>query len=353
MAGMIAAGLCPGQTWADAGNPSYLAAAKRPSGDFVLCGLDEAGSIVFHVPLPERGHAAAAHPVKPLAVAFARRPGTYALVIDCGTGDRLATLASPPGHHFSGHGVFSADGALLFTGENDYETAVGVVGVWDALNGYRRVGSFFSGGVGPHDIKLMPDGATLVVANGGIETHPDTGRTKLNLSTMQPNLSYLTLEGAQIETRAPVSAWHKLSIRHLSVRSDGLVAVACQWQGELSQTPPLFATHRMGEDLRFHKAAGSLERDSQGYLGSIAFSGDGQQIAMTAPRGNTALLFDANGYHLHSLISADVCGVAPSNANHIFTTGEGKVISFSDATTSTNGHPLAWDNHLVALTRLI
>ena len=34
----------------------------------------------------------------------------------------------------------------------------------------------------------MSDGRTIAVANGGIATHPDFDRVKLNLATMEPSL---------------------------------------------------------------------------------------------------------------------------------------------------------------------
>ena len=47
--------------------------------------------------------------------------------------------------------------------------------------GFRRIGEFDNHGIGTHDISVSDDGRMLVIANGGIETHPDFGRTKLNL----------------------------------------------------------------------------------------------------------------------------------------------------------------------------
>lgn len=41
---------------------------------------------------------------------------------------------------------------------------------------------------------LMPDGRTLVVANGGIETRPDYPRAKRNVRTMAPTW----LEGLEV-----------------------------------------------------------------------------------------------------------------------------------------------------------
>ncbi|MEM9106308.1 MAG: DUF1513 domain-containing protein, partial [Pseudomonadota bacterium] len=157
LAGLLSMGLYPATSWADAGNPALLSAARFADGSYRLCGLSDRGEMVFNLALPGRGHAAAAHPVLSDAVAFARRPGTFAFVVDCSTGTVRTILSAPPGRHFYGHGVYSPDGAWMFTTENDYEAAKGVVGVWNVRDSYRRAGEFWSGGTGPHDIRLLPD----------------------------------------------------------------------------------------------------------------------------------------------------------------------------------------------------
>lgn len=45
----LAIGATPTLTWADAGDPAFLAAARKSSGAFVLCGLARDGSIVFRL----------------------------------------------------------------------------------------------------------------------------------------------------------------------------------------------------------------------------------------------------------------------------------------------------------------
>ena len=92
LAGLLASGLVPAASWADAGSPAYLAAARRGDGRYILVGLTAEGLPLFDLPLPARGHAAAAHPKRPEAVAFARRPGRFARVLDCSTGELLARL---------------------------------------------------------------------------------------------------------------------------------------------------------------------------------------------------------------------------------------------------------------------
>ncbi|MEO0484969.1 MAG: DUF1513 domain-containing protein [Pseudomonadota bacterium] len=351
IAGLVASGLVPNATWADAGSPAYLTAGMTPGGGYVLCGLRPDGRITFEVPLPARGHAAAAHPVAPVAVAFARRPGTYAMVLDCLDGAVKAQLTSPVGRHFYGHGAFSAEGDLLFTTENDYETTRGIVGVWDARDGYKRLGEFRSGGTGPHDIKLMPDGASVVVANGGIETHPETGRTKLNIPTMRPNLSYLSLDGAILDQTSLEDDLRRNSIRHLAVSAGGDVAFAMQWQGDAVDYPPVLGFHRRGARPCLAIVQGDATRAVRGYAGSVAFAGDAKTVAVTSPRGGVLQVFDAALGSLKRQVQIeDVCGVAAASGGFFVTNGLGRVFDLPGAASVAGvQHRIRWDNHLVAI----
>ena len=135
--------------------------------------LTEAGKLVHALDLPERGHDITFDPVSRRSVVFARQPGTFAVVFDHTGEAEPVTIASVEGRHFYGHGVFSPDGALLYATENDFDNAAGMIGVYDATDGFRRIGEFATHGVGPHELLLCPDGKTLAIANGGIETHPD------------------------------------------------------------------------------------------------------------------------------------------------------------------------------------
>ena len=80
IAGLLATSLAPAPSWADLGGPAFLAAAKTPQGGYLLAGLSDQGAIRFTCPLPGRGHAAAAHPQRPEAVAFAFVAGVQPLV---------------------------------------------------------------------------------------------------------------------------------------------------------------------------------------------------------------------------------------------------------------------------------
>jgi hypothetical protein len=320
-----------------------------PDGRFRLFGLDPDMQPVFSHPLPGRGHAGAGHPYRPEAVAFARRPGTFALVFDCSSGTVAAWLEAPPERHFYGHGVFSRDGLRLYTTENAFEIGEGRIGIWDVVDGYRRVGEFSSGGIGPHEIVGLPGGDGLVIANGGIDTHPDTGRQKLNIATMRPNLTYVSETGRVLDRVELPSEMRMNSIRHLAVRADGLVAFGCQWQGDIASTPSLFGFHQSGSALRLLKVPRRTLANLNGYIGSVAFSGSGTKVAFTAPRGDRALLFDVQTRRLEkSIVAADICGVAASARDFVVTTGTGHAGTVS-GTLTRPGIDVVWDNHLVSL----
>ncbi|MBV7393785.1 DUF1513 domain-containing protein [Mameliella sediminis] len=343
LAGLLAASACPQPTWANAGGPAFLSAAMTRDGRYQLCGLGADGQITFAIPLPDRGHAAAAHPERPLAVGFARRPGRFAVVLDCATGQEIARFDAPEGRHFYGHGAFSPDGTRLFTAENDFDAARGVIGIWSLEDGGQRIGEFDSHGTGPHDIKLMPDGKTLVVANGGIETHPDSGRVKLNIPVMAPSLAFLGLDGRLLDQQRLDRSLHKNSIRHLAVGPDGTVGFAMQWQGDLSQSPPLLGLTRLGQTPRLLTAPPDQQARMQGYAGSIALSPHRQEVAITSPRGGLAQVFDtASGLLRRSIHMPDVCGIAARDGDFLLTAGTGEVRGTRTAT-----HDLHWDNHLI------
>jgi hypothetical protein len=351
LTGMLATGLLPAPSWADVGSPALLAAARRQNGQHVIVGLSDQGHILFESPIPGRGHAAAAHPQRPEILAFARRPGQFADVIDCRTGKRQSRLLPPQGRHFYGHGCFAQNGRYLLTTENDYEAARGVVGVWDAADGYARVTEFFSGGVGPHDILLHSD-QVLVVANGGIETHPDSGRTKLNLPTMRSNLSYLGLDGALIEQHALPTELQLNSIRHLTRAQDGRIGFAMQWQGAVGELVPIVGTHAPGEQLHLLGGEDPRVLNLSGYGGSVSFSPDGSRIGVTSPRGDMLQIYDSKAATLveaHAL--QDVCGLAWHGDGFVASTGRGRLLHPGFSGGLNREFPdLAWDNHLIALT---
>ncbi|MGO4907622.1 DUF1513 domain-containing protein [Pseudorhodobacter sp. W20_MBD10_FR17] len=331
----------PRMTWADVGNPAFLAAGKT-AGGFVLHGLSGQGQSLFQIPLPARGHAACAHPSRALAVGFARRPGTFALVLDCASGAVLHRLEPPEGRQFNGHGAFSADGALLMTSEVVAIGSAGRIGLWETRN-FRRIGEWNSGGIGPHDIKLLPDGC-LVVANGGIETDPND-RNKLNIDSMRPNLTILA-GGAIVDQVELATEYRQNSIRHLALLPDK-IAFAMQWQGDAAEPVPLLGLWQPGQAPQLCPMDEAMGLAMKGYAGSIAATPD--RIAVTSAPGGVVMQFDGAGRPLSSHFRADLSGVAAMGGEFVVTDGQGAVWRLGQDLALLEKQPVAWDNHLIAI----
>lgn len=331
------------------GSPLFLTAATRRGGRHGAAVLDADGELVGEFALPGRGHGAAVRPVKGEAVIFARRPGTFALVLDPATASRHRLIAARDNRHFYGHGCFSRDGGVLFATENDFEGERGIIGLYDAQDGYRRIGEFPSHGIGPHEMALMPDGKTLVVANGGILTHPDAPRMKLNLSEMTPSITLLdAASGELLAEFKPPPELHQLSLRHLDVRADGRIVAVAQWEGSRLEQPPLIALLERDAGLRLIAAPSKITPGMRNYCGSVAFSGNGQRFAVSSPRGGLITIWDGDGRYLEALEIEDGCGLAPRDDGFLLTSGQGVVTSGTPSVRRTHA-AVAFDNHLMAI----
>jgi hypothetical protein len=320
-----------------------------------VTGIDRNGHVRFDLPLPERGHGVAFRPGFDEGVVFARRPGRFAAAFDPVAGIALRRLDAAAGRHFYGHGAFSPDGRYLFTSENDYEAGRGVLGVRDATDGYRQIGEMASFGIGPHEVVLMPDRATLAIANGGIRTHPDRDRAMLNLDSMAPSLAYVDLADGKLRAdyRLP-EEHHRLSIRHLAVLGAGSVAIAMQYEGDIRDPVPLVGIHD-GDRIRLLEAPAAVQAQMRQYALSVAVDRGSSLIAVSAPSGNLITFWDAGeGVYLNSTMVADGCGVAPTerSGEFLITSGLGQVMRFAPKTGRRTLIELAglpdsgWDNHL-------
>jgi hypothetical protein len=341
----------------DAEDPLFAAARREADGSHsvVVTGLD--GMPRAKVALPGRGHDVAVCPGTGRCLVFARRPGTFAVLFDpLGRGEPVA-VAAVPGRHFYGHGAFSPDGRLVFATENDFEAARGVIGVYD-LSGAApvRVGEYWSGGVGPHDILPLADGKTLVVANGGIETHPDRGREKLNLTAMRPNITLIDRpSGSVLASFEAPAHLHRLSLRHMAA-GGGKVWIGGQYEGPEEDTPPLVASLDLSNGrLALHDVPGALRGRLANYVGSVALSRDGEVVAASCPRAGRILYFSAvDGAFLGAQQRADACGLAPLDAgSFLISDGQGGLSDSAgnrDVPALLAASPgIAWDNHLAAL----
>jgi hypothetical protein len=324
----------------------YASAFMAPDGSYGVATLTEEGEIIERVPLPARAHGMTWSPVSNRAVAFARRPGSYAMIFAPDDSIAPIVVTSVEGRHFYGHGCFSADGRLLYATENDFTGNRGMIGIYDGTNGFARIGEFPSHGIGPHDMTLSVDGQMLVVANGGIETHPDFGRTKLNIDHMEPSLALIdTATGALIERHAMPDNLRQLSTRHVDIDADGKIWFACQYEGARNALPPLAGSFARGEDIRFLDLPEETTLALANYVGAIAVNRRDGLVGLTSPKGGTAVTVDARtGRVVRQESLADAAGIAASAHGFVAS-------SYSGAFGETQSR-VAWDQHIVGVGKL-
>jgi len=352
MAGALgAAGVIP-RTDAEAKPRLYAGCHSDAAGDYQMTLFEPPGVVRAQVPLPGRGHGIVFDPRSSRAIVLARRPGRFATVVDVASGQVLQAFHSAHDRHFCGHGAFSSDGRYLYTTENDYEAGRGTIGIRAADEAFRLVGEFSSFGIGPHEIRLMPDGETLAVANGGIRTHPDSGRAKLNIDTMRPALVFVDAGSGRLMSAARLeSRLHKLSIRHIDISKTGIVAVAMQYEGSKRDRVPLVALRQSGRWVPL-RAPDSVERRMRHYTGSVAFDSSGEYLAVSCPRGDMVTFWKIRPARFLDICEMpDGSGVAAHpDAGHFILTGRNAGYTRIDLNTGDRyrvRNPAAgsWDNH--------
>jgi len=340
------------------GVPLFVSAYKLANGDYGVGIFDDLGQVLARISLPGRGHGAAISPDRRCFVAFARRPGTFAVVVRPFDDAAPRVLTSEPGRHFYGHGVFSSDGRLLYAVENDFAAARGVVGVYD-MSGKEilRLGEIETRGIGPHDLMLTPDGRSLIVANGGIRTHPDSEREKLNLDTMAPAVVFLDLETGDLQAEHALdNSLHQLSLRHMALDGQGRAWVGGQFEGPDSELPPLVGIFTRDKAPVLTDIPAPVASGLQNYIGSVAANASGDIIATSAPRGNRTLFWNASsGAFLGSQEIGDGCGIAPiDEGSFLISDGNGGLSLVGDPASPAEilARPpgISWDNHMIALT---
>lgn len=329
----------------------YWSAYQAEDKTYGMAMVGSNGEIVFEKTLADRGHSAAVSPIFGHLAVTERRPGWYGEIWEVSSGQKVTDLKLPEGRHFYGHALYVGD--RLYTTENAYEEERGVIGIWDVSNGYQRIGELDAGGIGPHEIVSMPTGRILVVASGGILTHPDEGRLKLNLPEMSPRLNYIdSLTGETIQCWEPPKQWHKASIRHLCVNAHGDVYFGMQYQGSTKEKAPLFGMARKDGNVIIANVPSKSQFASKNYCGSVELDQSQTIAAASTPRGNRVMFFRTNdGRYISEVEIKDACGICGLNqpGQFLISSGEGGIYHYNvlkDELVLKKEHNRRWDNHI-------
>lgn len=355
LAGLLGAGLFGCGGGEESIRERWVSGVELGDGAFGIGVLTSPESTPRSIPTTFRGHGLAVHPISPSTVVFfARRPGELGVVVDVERGVVLGTFRVAPGRQMQGHGCFSGDGALLFASEADSTSGAGKIVVRETST-YAIVDELDTGGIGPHQIDLMPDQQTIVVANGGIL---ELGGVKQNLDTMVSSLAYVDVLSRTIREKHSVPE-PKASIRHMAITPDGVVALGIQVERAAAghqNIVPLGATHRAGEDIRLLEEGLDFVQRLNDYVGAVAVCSAERVAGFTSPQGDVAAFWNVDsGAWIGQHAFADVCGIAPSNDGRHFllssSIGEVRTLRASDLmevrTERRRSDTMHFDNHLV------
>jgi hypothetical protein len=267
--------------------------------------VDGALQVACALDVPTRAHGLL-HEAGGSLLTVARRPGDWLLRWDR-TGHALAWRWIEARRAFSGHVLGSADGRRLYTTEMDLDSGAGLVGVRDAAS-LEKLAEWPTHGIDAHE--LIWAGTVkrrLLIANGGVPTHPDTGRGKRDLARMDSSLVELDCRSGELTGQWRLDD-RRLSLRHLAwdgSAGGSLLGVALQAEHdetELKADAPALALFD-GRALRAVAAPVPLG----GYGGDIAALAG--VFAVSCPRAQGVALHGADGSWRGLVPLAEACAL--------------------------------------------
>jgi hypothetical protein len=336
----------------------WLSAAGEKAGEFSLSWaqhpIKNGGQLTSNF----RGHGLSKHPSHHyLVLMFSRRPGNQGIVSNLQT-NKVEHIFSSPDHLFmEGHGCFSHEGKLLFCTETNKYTNQGTITVRETES-FNVIAEWPSGGLGPHEIRMLPKQNIIAIANGGL-IKDDKGKV-INVDTMNSNIALLdTTTGKIISTHKTFNP--KASLRHIDVSDDGIIAAAMQIQDYSPESShPLASLISVDGSSILLNAPLALLKKMQGYVGSVRINSKYRTAAFTSPRGNLALFWNIDtGEFLGQQFFHNVCGLTVSNNQEYFvlSNSAGNIRQISASTLLENTHlrqqlpDYQWDNHMITATR--
>ncbi len=125
----------------------------------------------------------------------------------------------------------------------------------------------------------MPDGETLVVANGGIRTEAES-RVEMNLDAMEPSLVLMRRDGNLLSKETLAQQMN--SVRHLAIGRDGTIVAGQQFMGDAHEHADLLAIKRPGRPFEAFPVAEEQRLAMAQYTASVAIHDDLRLVALTA-----------------------------------------------------------------------
>lgn len=303
---------CP-PGWAKVSATTPLVAAWQQNAQHYIGLLRVDGSRLeptLALPVPSRAHGLWVQPDASV-LAFARRPGDWLLRWHPATGQTQWRWQEDD-QRLNGHGLVVPDTDLLLTTQTDRETGLGWLGVRDRTS-LDCVDAWPTHGRDPHQLLVLPQAlgglpaGTVLVANGGITTHTETGRSKQQGGPLDASLVALDPQRGAL-----LGQWRLkdpfLSIRHMAWNAHsqqlGLALQAEHPTAPARKAAPVLAV--------WDGAALSPAVDQpalEGYGGDVIALPRGG-YAVGCPRADVLALFSPSGRFEQAIAHPQSCALA-------------------------------------------
>ena len=225
-------------------------------------------------------------------LAIFEKKGPGACEYDLAKREIVRVIDKRADRHFYGHGAYSKDGATLFCTEANLNTLDGAIAI-RASNDLTYLGDFPSYGKEPHECKLIDDGKTLVVTNGGGALGGGD----------QPSVTYIDVQSQQLLEKVPLTN-NRLNTGHMAVGRDGsLVVVSAPRFGLGKKHLGGVSIRPRGETM---ESIGDPEDITQRMFGealSVVIHEEAGIAAVTHPTGNMNTFWSINDRKLIKVLN--------------------------------------------------
>ncbi|WP_374351461.1 DUF1513 domain-containing protein [Chitinimonas sp.] len=285
--------------------PVHLAAAAPPWGTligggayqqngqthYLLSVFDTARRQPAGIPTSFLPHGIAIDPRCTTRVLVFEKIGPGACEVDLASGRQMQAIAPAPGHHFYGHGAFSADGGRVFATETALDGLSGAISVRDG-DSLDYLESFPTHGHKPHDCLLIDDGKVLVVANAG------SGRFGEAAS-----VCYVEVDTGRLLERMTLDTL-EFNAGHLAIAADGgLALVSAPRDGLDASHSGGVSLRRAGEAMHAVSPGAAIPRSLQGETLSVAIDPDGRYAISCTPDADLVCIWDMHSQALVKTLS--------------------------------------------------
>jgi hypothetical protein len=157
-------------------------------------------------------HGVHSNPANKSRMALFEKKGPGACEFDLTSRKITRYIPTHKGRHFYGHGAYTLNGETLFATETELTNMRGVIAIRNTRD-MDYLGEFPSYGLEPHECKLIDNGRTLVVTNGGG-----------TVSGQAPSVAYIDVNNQQLIEKVELSN-DAINAGHIAVAEDGSLVV--------------------------------------------------------------------------------------------------------------------------------